>query len=168
MFTVWSCLFHFNQYVFTTSEFNEQFYENPSLVYVVLMLFLQLFYFYLYILGVFEAPLFYIETIIPKNIFFCQRTSFISIWNKKKTISLIKKDISYCVPTTERYRKIIEIRIYIVISKVAYIYIYTTFRWGGLHCLHGSRKINQDESERYITVTCYLGRGGGRNLNYKI
>lgn len=84
MFTVWSCLFHFNQYVFTTSEFNEQFYENPSLVYVVLMLFLQLFYFYLYILGVFEAPLFYIETIIPKNIFFCQRTSFISIWNKKK------------------------------------------------------------------------------------
>lgn len=83
MFTVWSCLFHFNQYVFTTSEFNEQFYENPSLVYVVLMLFLQLFYFYLYILGVFEAPLFYIETIIPKNIFFCQRTSFISIWNKK-------------------------------------------------------------------------------------
>lgn len=91
MFTVWSCLFHFNQYVFTTSEFNEQFYENPSLVYVVLMLFLQLFYFYLYILGVFEAPLFYIETIIPKNIFFCQRTSFISIWNKKKKHSFNQK-----------------------------------------------------------------------------
>lgn len=131
MFTVWSCLFHFNQYVFTTSEFNEQFYENPSLVYVVLMLFLQLFYFYLYILGVFEAPLFYIETIIPKNIFFANALLLFLFEILKKTISLIKKDISYCVPTTERYRKIIEIRIYIVISKVAYIYIYTTFRWGG-------------------------------------
>lgn len=84
MFTVWSCLFHFNQYVFTTSEFNEQFYENPSLVYVVLMLFLQLFYFYLYILGVFEAPLFYIETIIPKNIFFANALLLFLFEIKKK------------------------------------------------------------------------------------